>query len=412
MRDLLTVAEFTIKEAVKRKSFIISNIIIIAIIILGFNVPNIINSFSGEDNEEKTKILIIDEGNIFGSELISLNQDEAEYTYTMSKQDLTQEEIKQKLENEEIDACVRFKKEDGKIKIDYIVKSLMMGESIPQSLIENFQTQYTAAQIEKAGLTQEQLKAMFTEFEVNAIQTDENAGSGNVLVMMLLSIVLFLAIYYCAYQVSTSITTEKTSKIMETLVTSTSPRTIVLGKTIGIGIVGICQVILITAVAFFSAKTFLPAGTLESVFDMSNITPSLCIITLIYFLLGYFTYAFLYALTGSMVGKPEDINSANTPVSILVIIGFYLAYFSMMNPASDINQFAAIFPFSSPFCMPFRILMGSANTQEILVSIILLIVAILIIAKISIKIYSSAILNTGTKMSFKNVFKMYKSNDN
>ena len=91
MRDLLTVAEFTIKEAVKRKSFIISNIIIIAIIILGFNVPNIINSFSGEDNEEKTKILIIDEGNIFGSELISLNQDEAEYTYTMSKQDLTQE---------------------------------------------------------------------------------------------------------------------------------------------------------------------------------------------------------------------------------------------------------------------------------------------------------------------------------
>lgn len=56
---------------------------------------------------------------------------------------------------------------------------------------------------------------------------------------MLLSLVLFYAIYFCAYQVSNSITTEKTSKIMETLVTSTSPRTIVLGKTIGIGIVGL-----------------------------------------------------------------------------------------------------------------------------------------------------------------------------
>ena len=412
MRDLLTVAEFTIKEAVKRKSFIISNIIIIAIIILGFNVPNIINSFSGEDNEEKTKILIIDEGNIFGSELISLNQDEAEYTYTMSKQDLTQEEIKQKLENEEIDACVRFKKEDGKIKIDYIVKSLMMGESIPQSLIENFQTQYTAAQIEKAGLTQEQLKSMFTEFEVNAIQTDENAGSGNVLVMMLLSIVLFLAIYYCAYQVSSSITTEKTSKIMETLVTSTSPRAIVLGKTIGIGLVGLIQVIVISGIAIISANAFLPEGILDAMFDMSNITVSLGIITLVYFILGYFTYSFLYALTGSMVSKPEDIQSANGPVAMIVIIGFYLSYFSMMNPTSSINKFAAIFPFSSPFCMPFRILMGSANPQEIAISIAVLIITILIIAKVSIKVYSSAILNTGTKMSLKDILKMYKTNDN
>ena len=412
MRDLYTVIEFTIKEAVKRKSFIVSMLIILALIVVGFNIPNLIKSFSQGNDEYKSKILVIDEENIFGEDMIQINQEESDYTYTISKEDLTQDEIKGKLENDEYDSCLRFKTEDGKIKIDYIVESLSMGQTAPQSLIEEFQTQYTAVQIEKAGLTQEQLQTMFTQFEVNAIQTDENAATGNIFVMMMLSLVLFYAIYFCAYQVSTSITTEKTSKIMETLVTSTSPRTIVLGKTIGIGVVGICQVILITAVAFFSAKTFLPAGTLESVFDMSNITPSLCIITLIYFLLGYFTYAFLYALTGSMVGKPEDINSANTPVSILVIIGFYLAYFSMMNPASDINQFAAIFPFSSPFCMPFRILMGSANTQEILVSIILLIVAILIIAKISIKIYSSAILNTGTKMSFKNVFKMYKSNDN
>lgn len=411
MRDLLTVAEFTIKEAVKRKSFIISNIIIIAIIILGFNVPNIINSFSGENTKEKEKILIIDAGNIFGSELITLNQEE-DYTYTMSKQDFTQEEIKQKLESEEIDSCVRFKKEDGKIKIDYIVKSLMMGESIPQSLIETFQTQYTAAQIEKAGLSQEQLKAMFTEFEVNAIQTDENAGSGNVFVMMLLSIVLFLAIYYCAYQVSTSITIEKTSKIMETLVTSTSPRAIVLGKTIGIGLVGLIQVIVIATTAIISANMFLPAGILDEIFDMSNITVSLGIITLVYFILGYFTYAFLYALTGSMVSKPEDIQSANGPVAIIVVIGFYLSYFSMMNPTSSINKFAAIFPFSSPFCMPFRILMGSATPQEIAISIAVLIITILIIAKVSIKIYSSAILNTGTKMNLNNVLKMYKSNDN
>jgi len=127
-------------------------------------------------------------------------------------------------------------KEENTIKIDYVVSSLSMGESIPEDLLESFQTQYTAVQIQKAGITQEQLQAMFTQFDVNVIQTDENAASGNIFISMMISIALFFAIYFCVYQVSTSITTEKTSKIMETLVTSTSPRTIVLGKTIGIGI--------------------------------------------------------------------------------------------------------------------------------------------------------------------------------
>ena len=196
---------------------------------------------------------------------------------------------------------------------------------------------------------------------------------------------------------------------METLVTSTSPKTIVLGKTIGIGIVGICQVILISLVAVFSAKTFLPADILNNVFDMSALTPLFWFSTLIYFLLGYFMYALMYALTGSMVSKPEDIQSANTPVALLAVVGFYLSYFSMINPVSNVNKFAAIFPFSSPFCLPFRILIGSAQTNEIIASIIILCVSILIIAKVSIKIYSEAILNYGTKMSLKNVLKLYKS---
>lgn len=120
-------------------------------------------------------------------------------------------------------------------------------------------------------------------------------------------------------------------------------------------------------------------------------------------------YALLYALTGSMVSKPEDIQSANGPIAILVIIGFYLAYFSMMNPASNINQFAAILPISSPFCMPQRVLMGSSSTGELITSILVLLVSIFIIAKISIKIYSSAILNYGTKMNLKNILKICKN---
>ena len=408
MKDLVTVIEFTIKETVRRKSFIISMIIIIALIVVGFNIPNILNKILG-DSDKQENILIIDEDDIFEDYFIDTNSNDDNYSYTITKQAISNEEIKEKLKNEEYDSCLIFKKENDNIKIDYVVQSMMAGQTVPEDLIQNFSTQYTAVQIQKAGLTEEQIKQMFTNFDINVIQTDEDAASGNIAVSMILSIVLFYAIYFCAYQVSTSITTEKTSKIMETLVTSTSPKTIVLGKTIGVGIVGIIQVIVISAVATFSAKTFLPTDILENVFDMSAMTPVFWLSGLLYFLLGYIMYAFLYALTGSMVSKPEDIQSANTPVAILAVFGFYLSYFSMMNPASNINRFAAIFPLSSPFCLPLRILIGSAKNSEIITSIIILVISIILIAKISIKVYSEAILNYGTKMKFKNIIKICKS---
>ena len=166
--------------------------------------------------------------------------------------------------------------------------------------------------------------------------------------------------------------------------------------------------ILIVGTALISAKAFLDPELLETALDMSNITPYLGIITIVYFILGYFAYALLYALTGSTVSKPEDIQSANTPVAIVAVIGFYLAYFTMMNPTSELNVFASLFPVSSPFCMPFRIMMGLASGTDVAISIAILVVTILVIAKVAIKIYSNAILNYGTKMSFKDIVNMYK----
>ena len=226
--------------------------------------------------------------------------------------------------------------------------------------------------------------------------------------MMLLSLVLFYAIYFCAYQVSTSITTEKTSKIIETLVTSTKPSTIVLGKTIGIGIVGLMQILAMIVVALISANVFLEPGTLDGIINFENMTPFLLLITLVYFLLGYFAYALLYALTGSTVGKPEDVQSANGPVAMIAIVGFYLAYFTMMNPTSELNTFAAILPISSPFCMPLRVMLGIATPVEIIGSLAVLGITIFAVAKISIKIYSVAILNYGTKSNIKDIIKIVK----
>ena len=403
MKDLFIVTKFTMKDMLQRKSFIITTIIFLIMIVVGFNIPNFMKMLNKDS--DVNKIEIIDSGNVFEGTLESLKALDTGYEIKISNENY--EKIKEKIENEEIDSAIIVEKQDENIKIRYIVKSATMMSGVPEDIISTLNTLYTNIQINKLGLTEEQLKSITPNFEFALEQTDEEA-SGNVYAMMLLSLVLFYAIYFCAYQVSSSITTEKTSKIIETLVTSTSPKTIVLGKTLGIGIVGLLQMILLVGTALISAKTFLEPGILDSIIDVSKITPYLGIITIIYFIFGYFEYALLYALTGSTVSKPEDIQSANGPVAILAVIGFYLSYFTMMNPASELNVFASMFPISSPFCMPFRIMMGLAKPTDVIISIVILLITGIIIAKIAIKIYSNAILNYGTKMSFNDIVKMYK----
>ena len=407
MKDLVTVMKFTIKEMINRKSFIISTIIICLIIILGFNVPNLLKMLSKDSNGDT--LLIVDTHNIYEGNLDALKQVDLSYDVEISNENLTFENIKEKIEKEEIGEAIIIEKGDNnQIKLRYIVENMAMVSEVPQDVVSALNSIYANLQIAKLGLTPEQIQTLNPNFEFAIEQTEEQEVKGNVFAIMLLSIVLFYAIYFCAYQVSSSITTEKTSKIMETLVTSTTPKTIVLGKTIGIGIVGLLQVILFVAIALISAKSFLEPGMIDSVLDMSKITPYLGVVTIVYFILGYFAYALLYALTGSTVSKPEDIQSANGPVAILAVIGFYLSYFTMMNPTSELNVIASMLPISSPFCMPFRVMMGIASTTDVVISVAILIITILVIAKVAITIYSNAILNYGTKMSFRDMVKIFK----
>lgn len=414
MRDLWIVASYTIKDMLKKKTFIISNLVIFLIIIVGFNVPNILNMFNEDESSENgsallSKTLVVDEENIFEGSLETLNTMNLGTEFEITNEEISIDEVKDKIVNGDVDDAIIINESDNKVNVEYIVKNMaMMNNEVPEKVTNMLTSVYTNLQISKLGLTQEQLASLTPNFTFELQQAEEQEVKGNILVIMLLSLVLFYAIYFCAYQVSNSITTEKTSKIMETLVTSTSPRTIVLGKTIGIGVVGLLQVIAIVAVALICAYACLPEGMLSSALDLSQITPTLGILTVVYFILGYATYALLYALTGSTVSKPEDVQSANGPVAIISIIGFYLAYFTMMNPTSDLNVFASIFPFSAPFCMPFRVMMGIATPGQIAISIIVLLLTIVIVASVSIKIYSNAILNYGSRVSLKDMINMYK----
>lgn len=403
-KDIWTVAKFTMKDMVSRKSFRISTIIILVLIVVGFNIPNFINSINGGDFSET--ILISDPENVFDGQLETLNTLDPNYKYEPT--DDSFDEIKSKLESGDASSAITIDKTSDNVKITYITENTAMLNGFPTGLMDALSALYTSIQIQKLGLTEQQLASLVPNFEFELRQTEDQTIGGNIGVMLILSCILFFAIYFCAFQVSSSITTEKTSKIMETLVTSTSPRTIILGKTIGIGLVGLGQVLLFAITAIICAKLCLDQEILNALLDLSNFTPYLAIITIVYFILGYFAYALLYALTGSTVSKPEDIQSANTPVVILTMVGFYLSYFTLTNPTGDLNIFASLLPISSPFCMPLRVMMGLANGWDVALSIAILLIFCFIVAHIAIKVYSNAILNYGSRMTIKDIIRTYK----
>ena len=400
-KDIWTVAKFTMKDMVSRKSFRISTIIILVLIVIGFNIPNFINSINGGDFSET--ILISDPENVFDDQLETLDPN-----YKYEPTDDSFDEIKSKLESGDASSAITIDKTSDNVKITYITENTAMLNGFPTGLMDALSALYTNIQIQKLGLTEQQLASLVPNFEFELRQTEDQTIGGNIGVMLILSCILFFAIYFCAFQVSSSITTEKTSKIMETLVTSTSPRTIILGKTIGIGLVGLGQVLLFAITAIICAKLCLDQEILNALLDLSNFTPYLAIITIVYFILGYFAYALLYALTGSTVSKPEDIQSANTPVVILTMVGFYLSYFTLTNPTGDLNIFASLLPISSPFCMPLRVMMGLANGWDVALSIAILLIFCFIVAHIAIKVYSNAILNYGSRMTIKDIIRTYK----
>lgn len=408
MRNLWLVTEFTIKEMIKRKSFIISTLVLLIIIATAFNIPNIMKMLGKNDFNEE--ILVIDPENLFEGNVEVLNQMNMGYNFEITTENLNYDQLKQKIENDK-DECIKFTKNEETIKMEYIVESATMNfGTVPQELVSIFTNLYSKIQISKLNITPEELATIEPEFDVVLVETDENAAKGNVTIMMIISLVLFYAVFFCAQQVSVAITTEKTSKIIETLVTSTDSKTIVLGKTLGIGIVGLVQVILMITVAVISAKFCIDPELLNTIFDVSSITPKLLILTLVYFCFGYALYSLFFALTGATVSKPEDVQYANGPVSFVAVIGFYLAYFSMMNPSSNLNKISGIIPISSPFSMPLRIMMGTATNSEITTSLIVLVVTTILLAVVAIRVYSSTILNTGARLSLKEAIKMAKEN--
>lgn len=413
MKDIITILKYTIKENITKKAFIITTVILMAMIILICNIPNIINLFESEEEApENAKFVVVDEQNLMGEEINSLTEIAKTMYWDIQLENKATEEIVDKIKNNELDGMVEILKneETGLIKLKYTSNGSMYTDD--QGIINQFITMIKTIQVNKelinSNVSPDTINMINSEieFETKHLE-DENDNFG---VAMAASFILFFAVYFYGNTVAVSVSSEKTSRVMETLVTSTTPRNIIIGKTAAMGLIGLAQMLLLIATAFVSYKLFIPADLdfVSSIIGNINFSVFSILICLVYFVLGYTVYAFLNAVTGATVSKVEDLNSAQTPIAMIALVSFYLAYFTATVPDSSASKFASIFPFSAAFSMPGRILAGGATGMEIALSIAILLVTTVLLAFISIRAYSGAVLHYGKRLNIKELLKLSK----
>ncbi len=225
------------------------------------------------------------------------------------------------------------------------------------------------------------------------------------LVSYVVMFVLYISILIYAVNVMRSVVLEKTSRVIELVVSATRPSSLMLGKVIGVGTVGLLQLAIWSLLALllfrFRGELLGMFGVEGSDVELPPLSVTDVAVILAYFALGYFLYAALYAAIGAMVSSDQDAQQAQTPVVMLLILPVVCVQLVASNPRGPIAQVLTLIPFSSPILMPMRYLLKGATPLELGLSMAILLASLLGAIWIAGRIYRIGILMYGKRPSLR-----------
>lgn len=429
---LITKREYSTR--VKNKTFLLTTFLapigfLIFFIALGFVMSR------GSDT--KKTIYVMDQQNLLSNKLDSRNN----LNFVFTNEDL--ESLKKKYEAEEMDGILELK-------------------AIEQSDIADYDVLYHSDDqlaIDESSAISREIKKQVRNFKLKALNIDENklnsletkvtivpktilketeistmTGVVGSILGGVVGYVLFFVILIYGMQVMRSVMEEKINRIVEVLISSVKPFELMMGKVIGVGLVGLTQIGLwavLFPIIFGIGSSFFNVETGPSIVDLANNpdipaeamqegTAKIAMILkeignmnwfkilpllIFYFLGGYFAYASLFAAVGSAVG--EDINEAQSltlPIMLPLIFAVYIGVSAVSAPHGTIAVWASIIPLLSSIVMPVR-LPSDPATWQIVLSVVLLILFVIFFVWLAGRIYRVGILMYGKKASFKELAK-------
>lgn len=296
-----------------------------------------------------------------------------------------------------------------------------------QMLAQYVQNAYTKVKVHNLGVTEEQLNFLKTSVVASAQVVDTESAivledtsisdSEYWFVYGVLFVVLMISVM-ASTQVATSIVQEKSSRIVEYLLTSVRPLAIIIGKVFAMLVVVMIQMVVLLLGGFVSTKigAAVSGGNAITQFlspeIMSNLNIGNILIGLVMAAAGLVFYATLAGLCGATASRMEEINDSLSLFTMLALVGAYMgmgAAGSLMAAGDNaFVTFALIFPLSSAYLLPGALLVGKADLGIAIVAVLVLLASVVLLFKFVAKVYEGLILHTGNRLKMKEVFAMAK----
>ncbi len=386
--SLIAKREFTVQ--VMKKSFVISNVIILAVIVGGIIAFSI---FSGSGDEERDVVGIAGDQSI--AAVVEATGD-AVGSPVEVREVADAAAARSGVESGDLDVALV---PDGTAGAYTAVTESDLTGTLRAVVEGSVATQATNTALAQQGVDQNELGAATSAatVTVDAIDPpDPEAGQRTALALSAVFLLYAQIIGFGMY-VAMGVVEEKSSRVVELLLSTVRPLQLLWGKILGIGAVGILQLALYGIAG-------VGAGLGTGVLTVTGAAASVFAATLAWFILGFAFFAVLYAAGGSMVSRQEDVNSTTMPLLILIMAMFFAAFYSVSDPESTLaNTLSWIPPFSA-IMMPLRIAAGVTSPVQIVGSAVLMVITTAILAMGAAKIYQRSILRIGKTVSWKEAF--------
>src|SRR5436190_7026437 len=226
-----------------------------------------------------------------------------------------------------------------------------------------------------------------------------------------MGIILYTAILLYGINVMSSVLEEKTTRIVEVLVSSLRPFQLMLGKVLGVGAVSILQFLIwgVSARVLFAHRPgFLTGGDVgeaDQIFQVPHVSGATAAVFITYFLGGFFLYSAMFAAVGAISSSEQEARQAQQPISWLLVLSFVSMFGMLSDPASAFAVTLSLVPFSSPIAMPVRWAAGNLPTYELALSLGILGVSIVAVTWIAARIYRVGILMTGKRPNLRELIR-------
>lgn len=299
-------------------------------------------------------------------------------------------EARAKVEAGELDAVVS----GNAAELRVLVKS-DLDPKLRATLTSISRQQVLKAQLASAGVADPDAvlaEANATQVDVSTLEAKDSDAEQRLGIGLITVFLLFMTISTYGALVAQGVVEEKASRVVEILVATIRPWQLLLGKVLGLGLVGLTQMVLIAGAGLAMASA-------SGVITISGVAVGALFWAVLWYVLGFFLYATIYAASGSLVSRQEEAQSVLTPVTTILIIGFIVGMNLMIqDPGGTATATLSLIPLLAPVLMPGRIATGDVASWEVAVAIVLTLATIALFTWLGGRIYQNAVLRTGSRM--------------